>query len=89
MSKDLREALSGMNSSMSDRPTGPQNDDAGEEENIGGGAPVAVHYHDHKESGKHSVHKISGDGNAKSESHSAGQGGDTCPLCGGSGEVQK
>lgn len=45
----------------------------------------SVHHLNHKESGKHSVHHMSHDGTAKSSTHDAGQGGETCPLCGGTG----
>lgn len=87
MANALREALAGMNSGGSERPTGPQEDERGEKEHIGGGELHSVHHHNHKESGKHSVHHISHDGTAKSTMHEAGQGGETCPLCGGSGEA--
>lgn len=58
----------------------------GDGESGGAGALQSVHHF--AAGGKHHVVKHGKSGVEHSE-HEAGSGGDTCPLCGGSGEAPK
>lgn len=83
MTDGLGEAVGRFNSGRAEQT--PMPEEPAQPEADSGHA--AIHYHNH-EGGKHSVHKISHEGTAESSVHEAG-GDETCPLCGGSGEIEK
>lgn len=83
MADGLNEALERLNKSGA--PAGESNAGKDMEEDNESGIH-AVHAHDH--GGKHSIHKIKNDGTAESAVHDDGEGGDECPLCGGTGKKE-
>lgn len=85
----LRQALSHMNESSAESAKNPTNGEQEEPAGDRGGRAIATHHHSHEGGGgkgMHSVHHIHEDGTAKSSTHAHGEGGGTCPLCGGTGK---
>lgn len=75
---NLREILAG---NAPEREAPPEQ---AEPQETGGNYASVLHVSHGK---SHSVHKIGQDGKAESSTHPEG-GDQTCPLCGGSGEVE-